>query len=323
MILECENCESKFRVDESLLKAGGSKVRCSVCKHVFIAYPPEALQAEDLAADQILDEGLDETLSLESGVALGEEEAPTVKEAEESEFDLAFEEAMEEAEVHEAVSPDEIPDIEEEEIGVGETADMGREEPEAGPMASGTAVPRAKRGRSRVLPVILLIILLIVGGGAAVFFLAPDLIPDSVPFLKSPERPETTDPGVARLSFKAVTGSFIESDNAGQLFVIKGMVTNNYPKPRNFILVKGTILDDKGKAVKIKMSYAGNTFTEKEIKEKPLEELQKGLKNRFGKGKMNFNIQSGATIPFMIILDQLPENVTEFTVEAVSSSPGA
>lgn len=319
MIIECESCASKFNLDEGLLKPGGSKVRCSLCKHVFIAYPPEELPVEEPATEQFLEE-LDETLSLDSETEAAEE-AVQVEAAAESDFDLAFEEAMQETEVQEVASPGELPDLEEEEVPAEEGAAELREEPDTGP-AVAVPGPRAKRGRSRVLPVILVILLLILGGGVAVFYFAPQFLPDSIPFLKVPEKQEVTDPGVARLSFKAVTGTFIESNKEGQLFVIKGMVTNDYPKPRSFILIKGTILDDKGKVVKMKMAYAGNTFTERQIKELPLEALHRGLKNRFGRGRMNFNLQPGGTIPFMIILEKLPENVSEFTVEAVSSSPG-
>jgi predicted Zn finger-like uncharacterized protein len=322
MIIECGSCRSKFNLDEGLLKAEGSKVRCSVCKNVFIAYPPEEVLVEEPATDMILEEGLDETLSLESRPDFDEEEAAPVKEAGESNFDLAFEEAMDEADVHKAVPSDELPDIEEEEGAITETADMPRDEAEEELESGEAPIPKVKTGRSRALPIILLILLLILGGAAAVFYFAPDLIPDSIPFLQASKKQEVVDPGVARLSFKAVTGSFIQSRKAGQLFVIKGMVTNNYPKPRSFILLKGTILDDKGKVVKIKMAYAWNTFAEKQIKETPIEGLNQGLKIRAGRNRMNLNLQPGATIPFMIIIDKLPENVSEFTVEAVSSSPG-
>ena len=308
MIVQCKSCASKYNLDEGLLKSGGSKVRCSVCKNVFIAYPPEEVLIEEPATDMILEEGLAETLSLDSRTDFEEEEGRPPKEAGESNFDLAFEEAMDEADVRKAVPSDEIPDIEEE-------AEEGLEDTEP-------PVPRIKTGRSRALPIILLIVLLILGGAAAVYYFAPNLIPDSIPFLQSSNKQEAMDPGVARLSFKAVTGSFIQSQKAGQLFVIKGMVTNNYPKPRSFILLKGTILDDKGKVVKIKMAYAGNTFPEKQIKTTSIEGLNQGLKTRTGRNRMNLNLQPSATIPFMIIIDQLPENVSEFTVEAVSSSPG-
>lgn len=322
MIIECGSCQSKYNLDEGLLKSGGSKVRCSVCKNVFIAYPPEEVRVEEPATDMILEEGLAETLSLDSRTDFEEEEGRPPQEAAESNFDLAFEEAMEEADVHEGVPSDELPTFEEEEGVTPATADTRREEAEEGLEDTEPPVPKVKTGRSRALPIILIILLLIFGGAAVIFFFAPNLIPDSIPFLQSSKKQEATDPGVARLSFKAVTGSFYQSKKAGQLFVIKGMVTNNYPKPRSFILLKGTILDDRGKVVKIKMAYAGNTFGENQIKETPIEGLNQGLKTRAGRNRMNLNLQPGATIPFMIIIDQLPENVSEFTVEAVSSSPG-
>jgi len=37
MILQCEQCHTRFRLDDSKLKPGGVKVRCSKCRHVFIA----------------------------------------------------------------------------------------------------------------------------------------------------------------------------------------------------------------------------------------------------------------------------------------------
>ena len=39
MIVTCNECESSFSVDDRLVKADGSKVRCSKCKSVFVVYP--------------------------------------------------------------------------------------------------------------------------------------------------------------------------------------------------------------------------------------------------------------------------------------------
>ncbi|OQY04670.1 MAG: hypothetical protein B6I22_08940 [Desulfobacteraceae bacterium 4572_123] len=44
MIITCSKCETSFNLNENLLKPSGSKVRCSKCKYVFIAYPPEPLE---------------------------------------------------------------------------------------------------------------------------------------------------------------------------------------------------------------------------------------------------------------------------------------
>jgi chromosome partitioning protein len=46
MIIMCENCIKKFKVDEKLIKESGSKVRCSDCGHVFTAYRPAPVEEE-------------------------------------------------------------------------------------------------------------------------------------------------------------------------------------------------------------------------------------------------------------------------------------
>ena len=71
MIIECENCASKFNLNETLLKAGGSRVRCSVCKHVFFAHPIREVPFEKPATNEFLGE---EAFPLDSSAAFGEEE---------------------------------------------------------------------------------------------------------------------------------------------------------------------------------------------------------------------------------------------------------
>ena len=41
MIITCKECNARFNLDENLLKPTGSKVRCSKCNEVFVAYPPK------------------------------------------------------------------------------------------------------------------------------------------------------------------------------------------------------------------------------------------------------------------------------------------
>ena len=327
MIIECEKCKSKFDLDEGILKEEGSKVRCSICENVFKAYPSGPTPIEESAPDQEVNEDLEETVALDSPPDIEEMKTGLMDEETGTDFDKAFEEAMDEEPI-ETVSTDEIPEPEEEEWAETEEVDREvledeiAEESEEGEEIAEVATPKEKPGRSRLLVITLGIVVLIAVVAVALLFLAPGLLPDSLSNLRPAEKQEAADIGVRRLSFKDVNGSFIQSIKTGELFIIKGTVTNDYPKSRNFILIKGSILDDKGQMIKEKLVYAGNTFTEENIEGMSLEEIDKGLKNRFGKGRMNFNIKPGDTIPFMIILENLPENLSEFTVEAVSSSPG-
>ncbi len=40
MITTCEQCQTSFSLDEALIGKTGSKVRCSVCKHIYTVLPP-------------------------------------------------------------------------------------------------------------------------------------------------------------------------------------------------------------------------------------------------------------------------------------------
>ncbi|MFH1349704.1 MAG: DUF3426 domain-containing protein [Pseudomonadota bacterium] len=335
MIIECEKCHSQYNLDENLLKESGSKLRCSQCKHIFVAYPPRPeLPVEEPSLDEALEK------EIEKAVALDIDTPSVGDEAMEEPVDGIlggistdeFPELEEEKEEFETISPEELSVLEREamvdvEKAVGRSKIMEekfiREEAEEEKEIPVEKEIRAKKpSRSRVLTIVLLVILLLLGGAVAVFFLAPDLIPTSLSFLKPGKESKITDVGVRRLSFKAVNGLFVVTDVGKQLFVIKGEVTNNYPTPRSFILIMGSILDNKGQVLKRASVYAGNTFMETQIKGMSIEELNRGLRNRFGKGRTNFNIRPGGTVPFMIIFEDLPEDMSEFTVEGVSSSAG-
>lgn len=294
MIIQCEKCRAKFRLDETLLKEEGSKVRCSLCKHIFKAYPPEQVsagEAEITAVSQ--EEELEETLLNESPPFMVVEATGT-------------EGPRDGARIKEEPPP---ADTEEESIedAEGIPADF----------------PPKKSSKSRFLLILAgIIVLALIGAAVAIIFLAPGLIPDSLSILRPGEKHEIADIGARRLTIKPVTGSFVDSKKAGRLFVIRGMVRNDYPKTRNFILVKGCILNDKGQEVKTEFAYAGNTFNEEEIQALPLEEIKKAMKNRYGTDRGNFNVAPSINIPFTIVFENLPKDMSEFTVEPVSSSPG-
>lgn len=56
MIIQCAQCSSKFRLDDSKVTAAGIKVRCSKCRHIFVI--KKEAPAEETDFDSIL-QGLD------------------------------------------------------------------------------------------------------------------------------------------------------------------------------------------------------------------------------------------------------------------------
>lgn len=47
MIITCEQCGTRFHLDEALLAPSGSKVRCADCRHIFTAFPPAEPKASE------------------------------------------------------------------------------------------------------------------------------------------------------------------------------------------------------------------------------------------------------------------------------------
>ena len=105
MIITCNECNSSFSVNDSLLKETGSKVRCSKCNSVFMAYPQQTEIIEGLEtagvglaldSDKHLPEeenlGLDDLDSSFDDFLTEDEEDKTIavsSETDESELDLA------------------------------------------------------------------------------------------------------------------------------------------------------------------------------------------------------------------------------------------
>lgn len=336
MIIECERCRTKFKLDENLLKETGSKVRCSICKHEFIVFPPKS--------EQPLEEGLPEP-SVEPGVKPSE--GPIKKEELVSDLDKTLaEEAGEGITQEEEIEPisfedlsrldsgvikmeAEKPDIEmamdrakrvEEEIIAEEERKEREEVKRVEPVISQAVIKKSRK--PGLLLTVLIIILLLVGATSALVLFKPDLLPESIPFFKKPlSKEQALDIGNKRLAFRGLKGSFVDSRKAGKLFVVTGLITNNYPDNRNFIRVRSNILDSKGKVIKSKIVYAGNPISNRELQTLSMEEINNRLMNRVGKNKININILPKASVPFIIVFDKLPEDISEFTVEPISSSP--
>jgi chromosome partitioning protein len=50
MEITCENCQSRYLLKDSLIRPGGSRVRCTQCRHVFMVLPAEREVSEAPAA---------------------------------------------------------------------------------------------------------------------------------------------------------------------------------------------------------------------------------------------------------------------------------
>ena len=289
MLVDCEKCGSKFNLPDTLIQEKGSKVRCSVCKHTFTVLPSRE--------DDEIEPLLEETTPVDSPPEPGEEKP-------ESEMDDIFDKAFEDA-LNEDIEEDAVEE----------------EEPEPQIENEPPAEKREKKGTGSLL-IFLIILLILISGAISVYLFAPSLLPDSLSGMNSADERETADIGNRRLDIGDLNSNFIPTDKIGQAYIIKGKIINNYPTSRNYILIKGSIEDENKKTVDQKLVYAGNIFTENELKGMTREEIEKGMSNKAGKNNSNLNVEPQSSIPFMIVFYDLPDNISEFLVETISSSPG-
>lgn len=298
MIINCERCGSKFNLDENLIKEKGSKVRCSICKNIFMVTPSEPSTPEDISDDDF-DDALEETIALDSPPVFDEGMESEREDGEKGDdFDKAFEDALQE-------------DIKD--VAVEETP-----EPEIIP----TPPARTKKKNSSRLLVALVIFLILILGALSIYLFAPSLLPDSLSGMQPPKKEDITDTGNRRLDIEGLSGSFLPTDSLGQLYIIRGRIVNNYPQSRSYILIKATIEDDKQNPIDSKLAYAGNLLTESELKTTTVDKLEKAFKNKAGENNSNINVKPKGSVPFMVVFYNLPKNISEFVVETVSSSPG-
>lgn len=126
-------------------------------------------------------------------------------------------------------------------------------------------------------------------------------------------------PGISKIEITNLKGYYFQVKKEGMIFVVEGNAVNNDKKPRSFIRVKGNLYDSKGLLVMSKEAYGGNILTRNDLRDFPKEKVLKEMDYRVGKGLINSNIATGKKIPFMVVFYGVPDNLSEFDIEVVSS----
>lgn len=174
---------------------------------------------------------------------------------------------------------------------------------------------------SRVIRLLFLLILgLAVIGGALYYINGPEQIERAIQqILGQQSRPAET----GQITLSNLEGKFINNQEAGELFVIRGEATNNFKQARAAIQVKGIIFDQNGKPLLQKTIYCGNPINDQELQTLPFDKLEEMMRNQFGKALNNMKVNSKEVIPFVIAFRDLPKNLSEFSVDVTASEPAA
>jgi len=310
MIIRCEKCGTKFRLDDDAVKPAGARVRCSVCRHIFTVLPPGRGEAR-VSGGEIENRNVPSGDKKKKATPVGRLPGGMDE----------FEDFLSEMD----------DDFVEEDLPAPRNRRRTVNLEEDAPDVFAASKQEKKRPSLlwRIFRVFLLLILLLVLAVGALYYWNPGLLGDYgkyfekyIPVTLFDAAEEAPDPGNRHLPLSGVSGNFLEAGLDGDLYVIRGNVKNDYPESRSFIQLQGNILDEKGAVVSKRTVYAGNPIPDDRLKALSTEEIAEVLNHRDGIDGMNVNVPPGSSIPFVIVFEDLPENVVEFKVEAVGSMPG-
>jgi len=169
----------------------------------------------------------------------------------------------------------------------------------------------------KFLSILAIIVIIIAGAGAFVVYNPFGI---EIPFVSDFTGSKADEKGTLRIVpvDDSIKGDYVQTQ-LGNFFVITGKVKNEYKHARSYISVIGKLFK-KGKVLlKAEAVYCGNVIPVNEIGVSDPALMKKRLQNRFGDKKSNVKVQPGSTVPFMLIFENITDELDEFTVEVESS----
>jgi hypothetical protein len=125
--------------------------------------------------------------------------------------------------------------------------------------------------------------------------------------------------GIHLLHLVETQGYFVESQQAGQLFVIEGRVRNDFATPRRWILLRAKLYTTDGQEARQQLFYAGNVLSTEQLRTLPLAD-QLGLIQQTPQGPQ-VAIAAGQEVSFVVPFGDLPDisKLSDYSVEIVAS----
>lgn len=323
MKVHCQTCGTDFRLDDGLVPPEGAWVRCSQCGDVFQVLPevreeaPPPAETTPQEPEPTFYEAASSALSQEpEPPAAPREPAPSqqagfwAEEATASSLDLSV---MERAEQERA----------------RKRADFGLEQrPEIAQRP-----PRGPLFRVFFWLIGILLLAAITALGSVVVMSRLGVghevvdraarLPGMAPLLG-----RSAKGGSRAAVTTAVSMSLVEvksfnriNETSGRIFVIQGKVVNHHQRPRTSVLVQGTLHDATGKTVRQASSYAGSVFTPEELRFLSLGAIERRLSSPLALDAKPYVVAPGESLPFMIVLTNVPDQPLEYTAAVIGSDP--
>jgi predicted Zn finger-like uncharacterized protein len=110
---------------------------------------------------------------------------------------------------------------------------------------------------------------------------------------------------------------YYENGNAGKMFIIKGVVTNQARTAKSGIRIHAELLDVNQQTIAEKTAYAGNIFPG--LRSAARERIEAAMSNHLGDKLSNVDVGPGKSVPFMVVFFDSPEGIEEYRLEALDT----
>lgn len=312
MIVQCERCGTKYKLDDSKIRDEGIKLRCSKCQHVFTVSPPVSFDEKELFGEKQEKADGPSMMEWEDEFTTKPppEKIPTTRPT------------PQEPPAPKAVVP---PPPEEKVFGEARADEepAGEErtslEEEVFPFRT-TAPEKTLPKRDRKLPVILIlsILLMVVIFGAFYFWTQREA---RIPLVESIYEKVSHLMGGKRdhKLFLIYLRGYEQKLDGEKVYVIQGRVANRSKETKKYVKLKGLLFNKEGKTLASSTGYCGLAITSKEIRET----AYASLKSSFGfiSPAKAPPVPSQQSLPFTIIFFSPPGGATEFRVEIAEAVP--
>jgi predicted Zn finger-like uncharacterized protein len=284
MIIQCEECGTKYRFDEDQVSGEGVWVRCNRCGHVF--HEKKKAEEKIISLDQVV-----------TPAARQEPRAAAEK--------MRYAEAEEEAPPVDEKRLEEPPSSEPEEVTF----------PRAKKRQAWTPVR---------IGLYLAMLVLVLGGVYLYLFPQIGEQVLNLFYSKGPEKAiqqekKAVPPVPAGgINFSEVRERFLKNlIVGGDILVIQGTAVNDFDYSVSKIKVRGKILDNTGKILGETEVFAGNILKDDDLVKLTDKEILDDLSKPEGSDVSNVSIAPKGKIPFMVTFINPPKEVDEFIIELV------
>jgi predicted Zn finger-like uncharacterized protein len=178
-----------------------------------------------------------------------------------------------------------------------------------------------KSSSAKTFGLLALVLIILCGAGGYFYFMGTGRqIIDRLLLKVKGEAPPA--PVEQLITLEIAGSSYVKNREAGQLLVVQGTATNNFPTTRSAISIKGVLLDAAGKPLQQQTVFCGNYLDEEKLRTMKYVQIEEAMNNQFGDSLSNMNISPGKVLRFTIVFRNIPREMANINVEVVDSKPG-